>query len=278
MNYKGAIFVTARLGSTRLPKKHLKYVCSGKCNGKERYKERSIEFVFEQIKYYEASRGIKVILCTTDLKEDDELCAIVDNELRAIVDNGFYGAHIFRGSAEDKLQRWLDAAKTYDVDFFVTFDADDLFCSLELIDNALLQYGRDKSIDFIYGPKDLICGAFTYGIKTSALEKVCQIKNTADTEMIEKYFMETGMFNTCELKHIPATFRKPWIRATLDYKEDLKFFRNVICYFRDRGKMYFTLDEVILYLLEHPEVVKINQFRHKEWKENQERKTKLVLK
>ena len=75
---------------------------------------------------------------------------------------------------EDKLVRWQAAAKMFNIDFFVTADGDDLFCSHELFDVAFDQY-NNLEVDFIEG-KDIVCGSFTYGIKTSALNEVCHRK------------------------------------------------------------------------------------------------------
>ena len=87
----------------------------------------------------------------------------------------------FRGSEKDKLERWNKACIKFDVDFFVTADGDDLFCEPKFIDKAFNQFLDNNEIDFIHCP-GIICGSFTYGIKSKALKKVCEIKNTDDTE------------------------------------------------------------------------------------------------
>ena len=60
------------------------------------------------------------------------------------------------------------------------------------------------------------------------------------------------------------------------FEDDFKFFRNVIERFY--GQSFFTLKDIIDYLNEHPEVVKINQYLQKDFLENQKNKTQLVLK
>lgn len=249
-----AIFITARVGSTRLPNKHLLKI-AGKC---------CIEYVFENVG--KAKAFDKIILCTTALEEDD----ILQDWARR------YGISVYRGSVKDKLERWKGAAESYDVDFFVTADADDLFCEPDLLDKALEQY-KEENFDFIEAPEDLVCGAFTYGIKTEALKKVCAMKNTDDTEMMWSYFKDVPGFKLSVLKDFPLRYRRPEIRATLDYQEDYDFFKKIIERM-NKIKVAIRLGNAIEILDSNPEWLKINQFRHEDWKKNQEKNTKLVLK
>lgn len=248
-----AIFITARAGSTRLPRK-----CLLKINGKY-----TIEYLIERVK--KSKLKDLIVLCTTKLKEDDILCDIALK----------HGIEYFRGSVKDKLMRWYNAVKKFNVDFFVTADGDDLFCEPELIDLAFKQWMESKG-DFIEA-EGLPCGAFTYGIKAATLKKVCEIKNTTDTEMMWPYFKDTGLFKIEKLRNVPAFYRRPEIRMTLDYPEDFKFFETVITDL-SRQKKYFSLKDIISYLDEHPEVIKINQSMQKIFLANQREKTKLVLK
>ncbi len=253
-----AIFITVRTGSTRLPKK-----CLLKINGLT-----TIQHVIRRMKRSKLADFI--VLCTTILKDDDILCQIAKKE----------GIKCFRGSVQDKLVRWLGAAEKFDVEFFVTADGDDLFCEPELVDLAFKQY-MGKSPDFISGDDvrgvDVPCGAFTNAIKTKALKKVCEIKDTSDTEMIWSYFKDTGLFDWQKLEGVPAFYKRPEIRMTLDYPEDFEFFKNVIENL-SKEKKEFNLKDIIEYLDKHPAVVKINQFLQNKFKKNQKSKTKLIIK
>jgi spore coat polysaccharide biosynthesis protein SpsF len=249
-----AIFITVRSGSTRLSQK-----CFLKING-----VMNIARLIARLN--KSKKKDVIVLCTTTLPEDDLLCTIAKN-------NKIF---CYRGSIEDKLNRWYCACKKYNVEFFVTADGDDLLCEPELIDLAFKQYENNLSIDFIEG-KNLICGSFTYGIKTTALKKVCEIKGTTDTEMIWPYFKDTNLFNIKELKGVPKIFKRPEIRMTLDYEEDLIFFK-VIIESLEKEKKNFNLRDVINFLDKYPEVIKINQFLQEKFLVNQKVKTKLILK
>lgn len=249
---KKAIFITVRTGSTRLPEKALLKI-----------KERStIELVIDRVKRSKNAQAI--VLCTTEASNDDILCEIAAKN----------GISFFRGSSEDKLMRWKGAAEKYGIEFFVTADGDDLLCDPELIDLAFEQYEKSCA-DFIEG-KNVPCGGFTYGIKVAALNKVCDIKDTAETEMMWVYFLDTGLFRTEVLENVPQVLQRPEIRMTLDYDDDLKFFRTIFDHFSDNPA--FTLRDVIKYLDENPNVIKINQYLQERFLENQKSKTKLVLK
>ena len=248
-----AIFITVRTNSSRLPQKALLEI-----NG--------IPTIEHLIKKVKQSRGTDlIILCTTELKEDDVLCQIAEkNDIL-----------YFRGSVTDKLDRWLGAATKYHIDFFVTADGDDLFCEPELIDSAFKQYD-EKHPDFIES-SNVICGAFTYGIKTSALKKVCEIKDTDDTEIMWVYFKDTKMFQVEELEGLDKIYQRPDIRMTLDYPDDFRFFKNIIENLGSKQKN-FNLRDIIKYLDENPCMIQINQYLEDEWAANQKKKTTLVLK
>jgi len=248
-----AIFITVRTNSSRLPKKALLEI-----TGKP-----TIEHLIDRVK--RSSKADAIVLCTTILKEDDILCEIAER-------NGIY---FYRGSVKDKLERWREATVRFGVEFFVTADGDDLFCEPELIDLAFGQYEREKP-DFIEG-NDLICGAFTYGIKTSALREVCRIKDTDNTEMMWVFFTQTGLFKTEVLKNAPSIFMRPEIRMTLDYEDDFKFFKKIMEYFSDK-KDFFNLRDILKFLDKHPEVVKINQYLHQRFLDNQKANVELVIK
>ena len=85
---KKAVFITVRTGSTRLPKK-----CLLKIAGLT-----TIEHLIKRVK--KSKLADLIVLCTTQLNEDDVLCEVAHKE----------DIKCFRGSVKDKLMRWLKAA------------------------------------------------------------------------------------------------------------------------------------------------------------------------
>jgi spore coat polysaccharide biosynthesis protein SpsF len=249
-----AIFISVRTGSSRLPQKALLKID----------KKHTIEYVIERAK--KCKKADLVVLCTSELKEDDILCELAKK----------HQIKYFRGSEMDRLERWHGAIKEFDVEFFVTFDGDDLFCEPILADMAFKQYKKNKT-DFIESKK-VIVGSFTSGISAKALKKVCKIKNTDDTEMSWLYFTNTGLFKVEELENIPEIFIRDDMRMTLDYEEDFLFFKTVVEHFDNIGKKDYNLLDIVSFLIANPSVSSINEFRNKDWKNNQNKKVKLILK
>lgn len=243
--YMKGIFITVRSASTRLPKK-----CYEIING--RY---AIEHVIERAK--RSQKANSIVLCTTEAFDDRKLVRIAANS----------GIFYYQGSTNDKLERWNHAAKKFTIDFFVTFDGDDLLCDPELADLAFTQFDRTNA-DFIEAPH-VPTGAFTYGIKVSALKAVCDSKCSDETEMMVPYF-KNGKFKVEELS-VPEVFHRN-IRMTLDYPEDLQFFKKVFTAF---GQVRFSLRDAIAWIDKNPEVLKINEGCQEKYLENQKRLTKV---
>jgi spore coat polysaccharide biosynthesis protein SpsF (cytidylyltransferase family) len=251
---KSGLFITVRSDSSRLPNKALVPILG----------KPTIELVILRAK--QVTSAGTIVVCTTDRAIDDAIVEIAKRN----------GVEFYRGSLEDKLERWLGAARLFDVDFFITMDGDDLFCDPELMELGIEQMRSAKN-DFIEAPEGLICGSFTYGIKTSALAKVCDIKGTSDTEMMWVYFKDTGIFNIDTLKVADKIFYDSSIRMTLDYEEDLAFFTKIL----ERYKAVnndVPLRQIVAFLVENRDIIAINSYRHQEWANNQKQKTKLILK
>jgi spore coat polysaccharide biosynthesis protein SpsF len=251
---KSAIFITVRSDSSRLPNKALLPILG----------KPTILMVMLRAKLVKNADAI--IVCTTERAIDDQIVNLAQK----------CGVLHYRGSLDDKLERWLGAAKKFAIDGFVTMDGDDLLCDPELMEMGLDQLNA-SNVDFIEAPPGLICGAFTYGIKTPALEKVCSIKGTADTEMMWVYFKDTGLFEVSTLKVNDEVFFDSNIRMTLDYVEDLAFFNAIFNHFNCINNDV-PIRRIIPYLKDHAEIIGINFFRHQDWAINQQLKTKLILK
>ena len=251
---KKAVFITVRTDSSRLPNKAVLHFLG----------KPIIELIALRTKLV---RGVdEVVLCTTERPIDDELVNIAERT----------GIKYFRGNLNDKLERWLGAARQFNIDCFATMDGDDPLGDPELVEVAINQMEIDNR-DFIRAPKGMICGAFTYCIRTSALEKVCAIKGTDETEMMWVYFEDTGLFRVADLDVTDPIFFDDGIRLTLDYPEDFRFFTTIFEHFGCKDNDV-PLREIVPFLRLHPEICHINAYRQKDFIENQKRKTKLIVK
>jgi len=237
-----AIFISVRTGSTRLPNKALKEI-----NGKP-----TIEYLIDMVKQSNYTNNI--ILCTTHLPEDDVLCRIALKN----------GIKYYKGSVEDKLDRWLGACKEYNIDFFVNVDGDDIFFDADMADACFIQHDKHDP-DFIDGQ-----GLYNdvYAMKTSALELACRIKTDSETEHVKQFFEDKIGITVQKILNgepIPEKWIKKKMRLTLDYIEDLLFFKKVI-----ENVKQLNFANILKYIEDNPSIVDINWSRDEDWKINQE--------
>ena len=156
----------------------------------------------------------------------------------------------------DVLDRLYQASVKYNLDFIGSITADCPFVDPEYIDKTFKRY-KETNSDFIRC-LELPHGAYSYGVKVDALKKVIETKDESDTEVWGAYFTKTGIFDIYELKVDESLLKRPELRMTLDYEEDLLFFREVFKKLYKKGEV-FSLHEIIKLLNEHPEIIKINE-------------------
>jgi len=161
----------------------------------------------------------------------------------------------YRGSEDDKLKRYYDTALAYELDAVVIVDGDDPFCFPEVVDRVALEL-RSNMFDCVY-VSGLPLGAASTGLTVAALRKVLEIKDEEDTEVWGGYFINSGKFDSKEIKIEEKIYQHPEIRLTLDYQEDYEFITKVIEKLRYRKD--FSSEELMrLLVVDNPELVAIN--------------------
>lgn len=231
---RAATVITARLGSSRLPRKMLADL------GGATVLERLVTRVSK------AQRPDVVVLATTQEPEDDELTTAAEA----------LGLSVFRGSTHDVLVRWRDAATTYGADLLVNCDGDDVFCDAPHIDRTIETYEQT-------GAEYIVCaglpfGAAPTGIAASGLERVCERKLEDNTEGQGRFFAVPGIVSKAEVT-APAELGHPTARMTLDYPEDLEFFSAVLAELgAGPGNEPPPLEQIVALLRARPDIVAIN--------------------
>lgn len=200
------VFITARLGSTRLSEKHLIEV-KGKPLIKWLVDRFRAEFSNEIIE-----NKLKIIVATSINPENQKFESILDRK----------EVEIFYGSDENIPLRHLECAEKYDIDHIISIDGDDILCSTEaarIVMKSLLSGAR------IVQTLGLPIGMNVTGYSCEFLRR--SLKGKMDNKL------ETGwgkIFDKNEMSLIQMrdhfSFQK--IRMTLDYKEDADFFNEVI--------------------------------------------------
>ncbi|MEA1929460.1 MAG: NTP transferase domain-containing protein [Patescibacteria group bacterium] len=234
-------FITVRVNSSRLPRKTLLSI-----RGK-----RVIEHVIERAKQIKGLDG--VVVCTSISPEDDVLEQIAEEQ----------GVLCFRGSLEDKLERYNGAIDRFGAELVFLIDADDPFFDPEIYELAIEQM-RAGSADIIKSSPGLVPGAFAFGLRAAAIKEACAIKDTTDTEMYEVYFLETGRFVVEDVKVEDPIYFNDQARLTIDYQEDFDFFKRVF----DGLEMdtnTVPLKKIMELLTAKPEITSINIHRHADY-------------
>lgn len=231
---KIGFLITARLKSTRLPKKLLLDL-----NGKT-----IVERVIERCKT--VSDISKIILCTSTNPQDKPLVDIAKKN----------NIHYYLGDELDVLKRLSDAATLFGLDYIINITGENPLFSVYHANLAVNQAKQEKN-DFIY-IDGLPIGCAVYGLRPEALSTVCLIKEEIDTEIWGPLINRPEIFS---VKKIDATSKSnnPKLRITTDYLEDYQFIQKIYAHYpSDYIPSYM---EVAQLLIDKPQLLDINKDR-----------------
>lgn len=228
-----SVIVQARMGSTRLPNKILLPLVD----------KNMVEHVLERAKLIKGVQ--KVILATTTLEEDNVLETIALNT----------GVHIYRGSADNVLDRYYQAAKIHEVDHIIRITADcpliDPFLSSELLEiyfNHSYDYAHLKGF-----PRGLDTEVFSYETLFQCIQNA---NEKYQTEHVTPYIYENSdKFNVYDLE---SEIDYSQLRWTVDTKEDYKAIQTIHNLLSRHVKPY-AWESILEIINKHPEIQKINQ-------------------
>ncbi|UQD57699.1 glycosyltransferase family protein [Flavobacterium sp. K5-23] len=232
---KVAAIIQARRGSTRLPDKVFLELAG----------KPLLEHVVLRLKV--SSLLDEIIIATTVSANDDFV------ELWANNNN----IKFFRGSEENVLERYYQAAKEYNVDIIVRITADDPFKDVRLIDEAV-NLLIENNLDFVCNnspvsfPEGLDVEVMTF----EALEK--SYKNAVsdfDKEHVTQYIHKNkNNFNVCNIQNDKDLSSYRW---TLDTFEDYEFAKKIYSELYKEGEV-FLREEMFNILEEIPSIMELN--------------------
>jgi spore coat polysaccharide biosynthesis protein SpsF len=228
-----AIFITARLKSTRLPRKVLKPILG----------RPMISHMIERLRL--AKVLDRIVICTSPLDEDIPLVESAREE----------GIEHFCGHPDDVLLRLTDAARSLDIDTVVSCTADNPFVDPEHID-LLLDYHWREGHGFSR-TEGLPWGTFAYALERSAMERACEIKDAVDTEVWGGYFTETDICSWGVIRITDPSVRWPELRLTVDTPEDFELVTRIFEQLHRPGEV-FSLREIVTLCRHNPDLVRIN--------------------
>jgi spore coat polysaccharide biosynthesis protein SpsF len=232
---KTALLITARLKSTRLPKKVMKPI-----HGKP-----MIVHMLDRLKI--AQSPDEIIICTSSISQDDPLVEIAENE----------GVQHYRGHPEDVLLRLTRAAEKFRVDTVISCTADNPFVDPEYIDR-LVEFHLEHGYDYTK-IEGLPFGTFSYALSYSAMMRACEIKAQVDTEVWGGYFTETGQFSWGVMSVEDPSLRWPELRLTVDTPQDFELIKRIFDELYEQDGI-FSLRSIVELCRNHPELVGINAY------------------
>jgi spore coat polysaccharide biosynthesis protein SpsF len=230
---KTLLTVTARLKSSRLPRKVIKPIA-----GRPMFCH-----LLDRIKL--ARRPQEIVVCTSPLAEDDPLAALARAE----------GVSCFRGDPEDVLQRLTDAAAQFGGDIVVNVTADNPFVDPQYLDRLVdfhVAHGNDYS-----RTEGLPLGCYGWVLSYPAMVKACQVKADRDTEIWGVYFTESGLFRWGVLQVDDPAVAWPQLRVTVDTPEDFQLVTRIFDELYEPGKV-FPLCDIVALCRRRPELPAIN--------------------
>lgn len=232
--------IQARMGSTRLPGKILKELVG----------KPVLWHVVNRVKH--ANKVDKVIVATTAEKEDDIVEELAKKE----------GWDYFRGSVENVLERYYEAAKQFGADIVVRLVGDCPLIDPEIIDGCIGAFQK-QACDYIRNAPDqerfLPRGLDDIEVfSIQALEKAYrEAQENYEKEHVTPYIWENkkNQFMIGKEPRIKNEYKKSYHLA-IDYPEDFKVIE--ILYNRLSSYPFIKTEHIMDFLDNNPKVARIN--------------------
>ena len=228
--------IQARMGSQRLPGKVLLDICG----------ESMLARVVRRVQQSRLMDDV-VVATSTDAADD------------AIVAAGeSLGVQVVRGSEEDVLSRYVDAAKATNADVVVRASADSPFIDPEVCDLVVAAFlAADPAVDYA---SNKLQPSFPLGLDVEAFSRDALERTANDAvEPYERAHVTVHMYkNFDRFTLLPVASSRnlhAW-RWTVDTPEDLEFARAV--FDRLGGRNDFSWKEVVSLIENEPGLAAIN--------------------
>lgn len=235
-----AAVIQARMGSTRLPGKIMKEL-SGRC-----------------ILWHVAKRALsadkvdQVIVATTTNPEDDAVEEFCQK-------NNFL---FYRGSNENVLERYYEAAKRFGVEVIVRVTSDCPLIDPSIISlcvEAFKKSGCDYVSNVVPGPRTFPRGLDAEVFSFGALENAYKNASEAhEKEHVTPYIWKNknGEFKLGETITASAEYARNY-RLTIDYSEDFELIKRIYQEFYSPDKI-IDVKDAIGFLDKNSDIAKIN--------------------
>jgi len=235
---KIAAIIQARMGSTRLP-------------GKVFVDLEGEPMLVRVVNRVERAAALDLVIVATTVEPADDQIA------EFCVARGW---PCFRGSQNDVLDRYYNAAVAHEVDAVVRITSDCPLIEPVIIDRVVERYRINQTeIDYVTNSR-LTPLTFPRGLDTELMSfeilkrTWTEAKEPSEREHVTLYiYKHPEIFNINKLDN---DVDYSYMRWAIDTKEDLEFVRNIYRYF---GHDRFSFQQVLAVLEQHPEWLEINK-------------------
>jgi glutamate-1-semialdehyde 2,1-aminomutase len=226
--------VQARMGSTRLPNKVMKRAQGATL----------IELLM--LRLSKAIRVDQIVLATSDDPRNEPLA----EHVRAL------GFDVFRGSEQDVLDRYYQAARKHAPDTVVRITGDCPLVDAALVDEMIGLY-ESANVDYACNtePPTYPDGLDTEVFSFAALERAWrEASKPRDREHVTPYLRESGFFRVLKVTHPTDLSGERW---TVDELPDFQVVESVFGHFYPRRD--FAWKEVLELRVRKPEIFVVNR-------------------
>jgi len=239
--------IQARTGSSRLPGKVLRDL-----DGKP-----LLQYQIERIR--ESKRIERIILATSDRPQDDPLEALAES----------VGIECFRGSEDDVIARVCGALRAFDVEVHAEFMGDNSVPDAAVIDHVIDTFlARQDSVDYV---TNALKTTYPPGLEVSVYRSSTLFdaeSKTVDGDIREycgfHIYTHPERYRILNLE-APEHQRRPHLHLEVDTEEDFQVVAAVYRHFGDSTS--FTLDDVVSFAEENPELFAKNSRVERRWKQ-----------
>ena len=226
--------IQARMGSTRLPGKVLMNI------------DEKNPILYHVITQLQNCKFLdKIIVATTELKEDDEIEKFVTS----------MNIDCFRGSSNDVLDRYYKCAQKFSLSVIVRITADNPLIDPTLVDDVIDTFNFN-SFDYV---SNAHVRSFPHGTETevfsfNALEKSWNnAKTDYEKEHVTPYFYNNpDKFNIFD---VISKENMSHLRWTVDKPDDLKLVQTILSKIKKRP---ILMHDIIELFSKEPDLIKIN--------------------
>ncbi len=236
------IIIQARMGSTRLPGKVLKFLDKD---------EKVLDILIKRMKM--CKQVDEIIIATTPEKQNSLIIEVVKT----------HNVSYFIGSEKNVLERYYKCAKENTIDVVIRITSDCPFVDPKIVDD-MIDFYLHNNYDYIKNihestnfPRGFDVEIFRY----SVLEKVYSLAKTKPEKEHVTYYIYTHpddfkifYYNIENLKNFDQ------LRLTIDEKEDLILCREIYKKLKEQDKLFdFSIYDILKIIENNTELMNINK-------------------